>query len=175
MDYPIPLVGFAAWSGTGKTTLLKHLIPILRAKGIRIAVVKHAHHTFDVDHPGKDSHTLRHAGAEQVMLASSKRYAWMRELPESQKEPTLADALHYLDTDGIDLVLVEGFKKEAFLKIECHRPATLKPLLYPDDNTIIAIATDQPMKKDPGIPQLSLNDPTEVADFILKKILAWTG
>ena len=75
MDYPIPLVGFAAWSGTGKTTLLKKLIPILRAKGIRIAVVKHAHHTFDVDHPGKDSHTLRHAGAEQVMLASSKRQA----------------------------------------------------------------------------------------------------
>ncbi|MDZ7753706.1 MAG: molybdopterin-guanine dinucleotide biosynthesis protein B [Gammaproteobacteria bacterium] len=168
IEYPIPLMGFAAFSGTGKTTLLARLLPALRAHGLRIAVVKHAHHRFDIDHPGKDSHTLRKAGAERILVASRHRMALIVEQPERRDDVYLADALAMMDPRGLDLVLVEGFKHEAFPKIELHRPALGKPLLYPYDPTIVAIATDEEAPPaGHGIPHLPLNEPGDIAVFII--------
>ena len=166
-----PLLGFCAWSGTGKTTLLARLIPLLKKKDLRIGVVKHAHHDFDIDHPGKDSYVLRDAGAEQVLVASHRRMAWIREISEGQEEPSLQDALAAMDLDKLDLVLVEGFKHESFNKIELHRSALGKPLLYPEDRNIMAVATDGPVDKPSAttrdIHVLDINRPDQVADFII--------
>lgn len=165
-----PVLGFVAYSGTGKTTLLSKLIPLLKARGLSIALVKHSHHHFDVDHPGKDSHTLRKAGAEQVIIASKKRIAWIAELQDDREEPCLADALQALDSERLDLVLVEGFKFESFAKIEVHREAHEKPYLYPDDDDIIAIVTDQKMNDMQVAPKqfLDLEQPNEVVAFIMQ-------
>lgn len=172
INYPIPLLGFCAFSGTGKTTLLKRLLPLLKTKGLRIGVVKHAHHQFEIDHPGKDSYELRHTGATQILVASRKRLAWVKELPEDHSEPGLEEALQLLDPDALDLVLVEGFKQAAFPKIELHRPSLGKPLLYSTLPGIIAIATDAPLSKpDVQLLQLNLNQPAEIADFIIKTIV----
>lgn len=162
-----PVLGFAAWSGTGKTTLLVQLLPRLRAAGLRIGMIKHAHHSFDVDIPGKDSYELRKAGAEQMLVASQRRWALMREL-DRPREPALADLLAQLDREKLDLILVEGFRAVAFPKIELHRPSMGKPVLHLQDNSIIAVASDAPLST--GLPILDLNRPDEIATFVL----AWS-
>lgn len=159
-----PVLGMAAWSGTGKTTLLVTLLPLLRRQGLRIGMLKHAHHAFDIDHPGKDSYELRKAGAEQMLVASSQRWALMTETPHTQ-EVALLDMLQRLDSSQLDLILVEGFRHEAFPKIELHRSALNKPLLFPEDSSIIAVASDIPLAC--KLPQLDLNAPASIADFIV--------
>lgn len=167
IEFPLPVLGFAAWSGTGKTTLLSQLIPLLSAKGLRVALVKHAHHSFDIDHPGKDSHTLRKAGAEMVVIASKHRIACVRETPESQEEPALKALLAMIDTENIDLVLVEGFKTEDIPKVELHRACLNKPYLYPNDSNIIALAQDSDMTElHCACERLDLGCPQQIADFI---------
>jgi len=165
MNSSKPVLGFAAFSGTGKTTLLKQLIPSLADRGIRVGVIKHAHHNFDIDQPGKDSYELRKAGARQMLVASSRRWALMTEA-DNGTEPRLDDLIGRLDLDNIDLVLVEGFKHVPFSRIELHRPALGHPLLYPDDNSVIAVATDTPV--DTGsLPWLDINDAAAVTEFVL--------
>lgn len=172
IDYPLPLVGFCAYSGTGKTTLLTHLLPLLRLRDLRVGVVKHAHHMFDIDYPGKDSYELRLAGASQMLVASRKRMAWVKESHDNRPEPVLEEALLALETDHLDLVLVEGFKQAAIPKIELHRPALGKPLMYPAMSNIIAIATDAPLAdRNINLPLLNLNQPVEIAAFIIETIL----
>jgi molybdopterin-guanine dinucleotide biosynthesis protein B len=161
----IPVMGFAAWSGTGKTTLLRQLIPWFKARGLRIAVIKATHHDFDIDQPGKDSYELRKAGAAQTLLVSSGRTALIIE-HEHPGEPDLVRALTRLDAQHADLVLVEGFKHVPFPKIELHRPAFGKPLLYPQDPSIVAIATDAPLPEKPAIPVLDPNDIDELGEFV---------
>lgn len=168
---PVPLVGFCAWSGTGKTTLLSKLLPRLRDQGLRIGVVKHAHHDFDIDHPGKDSHTLRQAGANQMLIASRRRMAWIKEFDDSHTEPPLAEALTGLDVDDLDLVLVEGFKHESFPKIELTRRELGKPLLFPDDPDIIAVASDGPLPQNHELPVLDINDPDQIVTFVVEQVL----
>ena len=176
ISYPLPVLGFCAYSGTGKTTLLKQLLPILKLKGLRVGVVKHAHHQFDIDHPGKDSHELRRSGASQMLVTSRKRMAWVKELTEDSPEPDLQETLGVLDEDELDLVLVEGFKQTAFPKIELHRPVLEKPLLHHTIPGIIAIATDTPLPDTDTLPpQLDLNDPLAIADFIIQHILPASG
>ncbi len=167
-SYPIPVIGFAAYSGTGKTALLKKLLPRLTAQGLRIGMIKHAHHRFDIDHPGKDSFELRKAGAEQMLIASGSRWALMTDTPDREEEdPDLMELLARLDTDTLDLVLVEGFKTQPFNKIELQRPSLGKPLLYPTDSSIIAVATDAPLAEETTLPLLDLNDPAAIAHFII--------
>ncbi len=167
---PQPAVlGFAAWSGTGKTTLLKQLIPVLKKRELRLGVVKHAHHNFDVDTPGKDSYELRKAGADHMLIGSRKRWALMVER-DGDDEPRLDELLAHLSGRDLDLILVEGFKHERFAKIELHRPALQRPLLFPDDDSIIAIASDARLTTPPGIPQLDLNQLQDIVDFVVDYI-----
>lgn len=167
---PVPLLGFAAFSGTGKTTLLKKLIPLLKAHGLHMGVIKHSHHSFEIDKPGKDSFELRAAGANPVMLSSSRRRALIVELKQ-EREPRLAEELAHFDMGGLDLIIVEGFKRERFSKIELHRPSLGHPLLFPDDENIIAIATDMPLAIEPTIRQFDLNRPDLIAAFIHRDFL----
>ncbi len=167
IDFPRPILGFIAFSGTGKTTLLERLIPLLRERGVRVALLKHAHHNFDIDTPGKDSYRLRKAGADQVMVASYQRWALITELDETQPEPRLAQLLPHLDPSRFDLLLVEGFKHEAYPKIELQRRTLGKPDLYPDDTSIIALACDDPDRNAP-LTILDINRPGDITDFILK-------
>jgi molybdenum cofactor guanylyltransferase/molybdopterin-guanine dinucleotide biosynthesis protein MobB len=169
-DLPVPTLGFAAFSGTGKTTLLCRLIPLLKERGVRVAMVKHAHHTFDIDTPGKDSYQLRKAGADQMLVASSQRWALMVEDPRDDR-PDLEHLLAHLDPGRADLILVEGFKDEAIPKIELHRAGLHQPLLFPDDDDVIAIATDGPLPTATDLPLLDLNDPAAIADFICTHVL----
>jgi len=165
MTHAKPVLGFAAFSGTGKTTLLVKLLPLLLKRGIRVGMIKHAHHNFDIDTPGKDSYMLRKAGARQMLIASSRRRALMTETPE-QQEPQLEELIKSLSLDSIDLVLVEGFKHLAFPKIELHRSELGKPLLHPEDSNIIALAADHaPDNRD--LPTLDINDADAIADFII--------
>ncbi len=166
IETSIPILGFAAFSGTGKTTLLIKLIPILKDKGIRIGMIKHAHHNFDIDTPGKDSYELRKAGADQMLITSRRRWALMVETAEQSGDPDLNEMLQQLDQSKLDLVLVEGFKHVRFPKIELHRPSLGKPLLFPEDDSIIALATEQSMDSNNQIPRLDLNNPEIIADFI---------
>lgn len=163
---PLPVLGFAAFSGTGKTTLLAQLIPQLAQQGVRVALIKHAHHDFDIDHPGKDSHTLRKAGAHQVLVASDRRRALITEYPQAC-EPELSELVAALDPARADLVLVEGFRHVPFAKIELHRPALGHPLLCRQDRSIIAVASDAPLHV-AHVPQLDLNNPAAIATFIMK-------
>lgn len=163
------MLGFAAFSGTGKTTLLKRLIPLLKAAGLRVGLIKKSHHDFAIDYPGKDSYELRQAGASPVMLASSHRRAIITE-HEDRRERSLAEELGYFDLAAVDLVLVEGFKHEAFPKIELHRPALGKPLLFQHDDSIIAIATDAALPVEPHLPVFDINAPEPLADFILSRL-----
>lgn len=167
VDFPRPVLGFIAFSGTGKTTLLEQLIPLLRERGVRVALLKHTHHEFDIDKPGKDSYRLRKAGANQVMVASARRWALITEQPEERDEPQLRELLPHLDPEQFDLLLVEGFKHEHFPKIELRRKVLGKPLLYPNDSHIIAIACDTPQLQAP-VPVLDINQPEAIGDFILE-------
>lgn len=166
MQFDKPVLGFAAFSGVGKTTLLEKLIPLLSADGIRVAVIKHAHHNFDIDHPGKDSYRLRKAGAEQMLVASNQRWALMTEQKQAG-DPQLSELLSKIDTNAADLIIVEGFKHVPFSKIELHRPVMKKPLLYKEDRSIIAVAHDSPVKISTHLPQLDLNAPADIKKFIV--------
>jgi molybdopterin-guanine dinucleotide biosynthesis protein MobB len=168
--FPLPLIGLCAYSGTGKTTLLIQLIPRLKRRNLRVGVVKHAHHNFDIDHPGKDSYEFRHAGAEQVAVASHKRIAWIKENPVEKKEPALSDALAALDINDLDLVIAEGFKSESFAKIELHRPSLGKPLICTQDKNIIALATDADVTVTPAPQLLDLNNVDEITEFIISYV-----
>lgn len=169
----VPIVGFAAYSGTGKTTLLTRLIPLLKQRHLNIAVIKHAHHEFDIDQPGKDSYKIRKSGANQMLIASRKRWALMVEL-DDQPEAPLQALINQLDTTSLDLILVEGFKHEAFPKIELHRAELGKNLLFPADPTVIAIATDLTPDKLSAfrdIKCLDINHPAHIADFICDNLI----
>lgn len=168
LETPIPLMGICAFSGTGKTTLLTRLLPLLRERAIRVAVVKHAHHSFEMDTPGKDSYELRKAGASQMLVASRNRMALLTENLERKDEPVLAEALALLDFASADLVLVEGFKHESIPKIELYRPALGKPLLCREDDNILAVASDGVVELPPGLPLLDLNAPAQIAAFIVR-------
>jgi molybdopterin-guanine dinucleotide biosynthesis protein B len=157
------IFGLAGWSGSGKTTLLTALIPELIARGITVSTIKHAHHAFDIDQPGKDSWRHRQAGASEVMIASERRWALLHEL-RGQPELSLDDLVARMSP--VDLVLVEGFKRHAHPKIEICRPALGKPLLYPDDPDIVAVASDAALP-DLSLPWLPLSDPTAIAAFII--------
>jgi len=165
MTFPKPVLGFAAFSGTGKTTLLEKLIPQLTEQGIRIAMIKHAHHEFEIDKPGKDSYRLRKAGAQQMLIASSRRQALMTE-NATPREPYLDDLVLRMDLNNIDLVLVEGFRHVPFPRIELHRKILGKTLLYPDDPGIIAVASDH-LVDCGGLPALDINDTAAIAAFIV--------
>ncbi|MXP64935.1 molybdopterin-guanine dinucleotide biosynthesis protein B [Roseomonas sp. M0104] len=162
------LIGLAGWSGAGKTTLLAKLIPCLTGRGIRVSTIKHAHHRFDVDQPGKDSHVHRQAGAEQVLVASSLRWALITEL-RGAPEPRLEELLGHLSP--VDLVLVEGFKRDAHPKIEVFRVANEKPWLHPEDPAIRAVASDAPPPG--GLPRAGLDDVEAVADLALRYAVPW--
>lgn len=167
---PTPLIGFAAYSGTGKTTLLTKLIPLLKKNKLRVGVIKHSHHAFDIDYPGKDSYRIRRAGASPVLLVSRFRRAIISEF-ESPREPCLHQQLTYFDNEDLDIILVEGFKKENFPKIELHRPSLEKPLLFPEDDSIIAIACDQKPLGSVSIPILDINEPEQICRFILERFI----
>ncbi|MDX1573390.1 MAG: molybdenum cofactor guanylyltransferase MobA [Methylophaga sp.] len=166
VNCPLPMLGISAFSGTGKTTLLTKLLPQLRAKGLRVAVIKHAHHRFDIDKPGKDSYQIREAGASQVVVASKNLLALMQTPLAQREEPQLAECLARLDYDALDLVLVEGFKQTNFAKLELHRPSLGKPLLADEDPHIIALATDAPVNINRDLTVLDLNDVGKIAEFI---------
>ena len=159
----LPVLGFAASSGTGKTTLISRLIPLLNERGLKVGLIKHSHHDFDIDQPGKDSYRLRKAGASPVVLVSSHRRAIISEL--STGEPRLSEQLFCFNNEPIDLVIVEGFKNEKFPKIELHRAELGQSLLHPHDDSIIAIASNVNRAFD--IPHIDLNAPQQLADFII--------
>ncbi len=159
------IFGLAGWSGSGKTTLLTQVLPRLIGRGLRVSTIKHAHHNFDLDKPGKDSHTHRLAGAAEVLIASSHRWALMHEL-RGAPEPPLAILLRKLSP--VDLVIVEGFKFDALPKLEIHRAEIDKPLLQPDDPHIVAIASDAAVEGARG-PVLPLDDYEGIADLIIER------
>lgn len=161
------VVGFAGFSGSGKTTLVERLIPALKLRGLRVSVVKHAHHHFDIDHPGKDSWRHRQAGAFETVVASSRRLALIREF-EQPAQLTAHQVIAEL-YPGVDWVIVEGFKDSNLLKVEVWRPDAGKPALYPDDPFIVAVATDAPdrLPHPTGRPVLDLNDPDAVAQWLV--------
>ena len=159
------ILGFAAYSGTGKTHLLIQLIPLLKQRGLRVGVIKHSHHNFEIDYPGKDSYELRSAGATPMLIVSPHRRAVITEF-EPPQEINLQDQFAAFTVEKLDLILVEGFRHEAFTKIELHRPSLGKPFLHPHDSHIMAIASDQPLDTEINIPCLDLNNPSAIADFI---------
>jgi len=157
--------GVTGWKNAGKTGLMERLVAEITARGFSVSTVKHAHHTFEVDHPGKDSHRHRVAGAREVLLASRNRVALMHELRD-EEEPTLEALLARLSP--VDLVLIEGYKRDAHPKIEAHRTEPGNPLIAPDDDTIKAVASDTPLDLDR--PVFDLNDTVAIADFILAEV-----
>lgn len=159
------IIGLAGWSGSGKTTLITKLIPCLRARGLRVSTLKHAHHGFDLDKPGKDSFVHRESGATEVIISSAKRWAILHEL-RGEEEWNMVDLVAKMSP--VDLVLVEGFKRDAFPKLEVHRTANGKPLLYPDDPHIVVVACDTPLS-DVKIPLVDLNEIDAIADLLLKQ------
>jgi len=161
------IIGLAGWSGSGKTTLVTRVIPVLTGRGLKVATVKHAHHDFDIDQPGKDSWLHREAGASEVAIVSSRRWAIVHELG-NEPEPPLADVLAKLSP--VDLVIVEGFKRHAHPKIEIFRAAVGKPLLHPEDDCIVAIATDAPLPQ-AQLPVLMLDDIAGIADAMQAEAL----
>jgi molybdopterin-guanine dinucleotide biosynthesis protein B len=156
----VKVIGIVGWSGSGKTTLLTRLIPLLRASGLTVSTVKHTHHGFDMDRPGKDTYRHREAGAHEVMVAAGTRWALLHEV--AGPEPMLPDLLGRLEP--VDLVLVEGFKSHPYPKLEVHRPALGKPPIWPEQPDIVAIATDAPLAAPHLV--LPLNDPAAVARWI---------
>jgi molybdopterin-guanine dinucleotide biosynthesis adapter protein len=158
------VIGIAGWSGAGKTTLLTRVIPCLTGRGMRVSTIKHAHHDFDVDQPGKDSHTHRTAGATEVLVSSANRWALMHEM-RGEGEMALDALLAKLSQ--VDLVLVEGFKKQAHPKLEVYRVVVGKPLLHPEDQNIVAIASDGALEA--SVPVVSLDDTEAVTDILVAK------
>jgi molybdopterin-guanine dinucleotide biosynthesis protein B len=156
------MIGLAGWSGSGKTTLLAKLIPVLIARGRSVSTIKHAHEAFDVDKPGKDSHTHRLAGAREVLVSGARRWALLHELRD-EPEPALAELVTHIAP--VDLLIVEGFKREQHAKLEVHRSAVGKPLLYPGDPNIVAIASDAPLRDVP-VPAADLDDIEAIADLV---------
>jgi molybdopterin-guanine dinucleotide biosynthesis adapter protein len=158
------IIGLAGWSGSGKTTLLAQVIPRIVARGLRVSTVKHAHHSFDIDQPGKDSHTHRMAGATEVVVGSLRRWAIVHEL-RGEAEPALSALIEKVTP--VDLLLVEGYKGEPHPKLEVYRAAVGKPLLHPQDPAIVAIASDAPL---PGarIPRVALDDIDGIVDMLLR-------
>jgi molybdopterin-guanine dinucleotide biosynthesis protein B len=156
------VIGFAGWSGAGKTTLIVKLIPELNRRGLSVSTIKHAHHNFDLDQPGKDSYEHRTAGAEEVLVASANRVALMREL-RGAPEPSLGELFRLLKT--VDLVLVEGFKRDRLPKIEVFRTANAKPPLYPEDNNIVALISD--VVPSGRLPHAAIDDIAAAADLVL--------
>ncbi len=159
------IFGFAGWSGSGKTTLIEKLIPLFVAQGLKVSLIKHAHHTFDVDQPGKDSYRHRHAGCAEVLVTSSRRWVLMHEL-RGAPEPGFAELIERVSP--CDLLLVEGFKREKLPKLEVYRASVGESLLHPQDSSFVAIASDS--KVETKLPQFYLNDAPSIASFILKHI-----
>ena len=159
------VIGMAGYSGSGKTTLIEKVIPILVGEGLRVSLVKHAHHEFDLDQPGKDSWRHRHAGCTEVLVSSSRRWAIVHEL-RGAPEASLDEQLKRLSP--CDVVIVEGYKAAAIPKIEVHRRAADVPLLHPDDPHVVAVASDEPLETD--LPQLDIDSPQDVARFIVKHL-----
>jgi molybdopterin-guanine dinucleotide biosynthesis adapter protein len=157
------VIGIAGYSGSGKTTLIEKLIPVLVRDGLRVALIKHAHHEFDVDQPGKDSYRHRNAGCAEVLISSSKRWALLHEL-RGAAEPALQDQLKHLSP--CDLVIVEGYKSEPIPKIEVHRRAGHTRLLYPVDPQVVAVATDESL--DTPLPQIDIDDAEALARFVVQ-------
>jgi molybdopterin-guanine dinucleotide biosynthesis protein B len=157
----VQVLGIVGWSGSGKTTLLTRLIPILRTAGLTVSTVKHTHHGFDIDRPGKDTYRHRQAGAREVLIASGTRWVLLHEV--AGREPELPELLARMQP--VDLVLVEGYKTHPFPKVEVHRPALGKPPIWPDQPDVVAVATDAPLCLDRRI--LPLNDPAAIAEWIL--------
>jgi molybdopterin-guanine dinucleotide biosynthesis adapter protein len=165
------IVGLAGWSGSGKTTLVTKVIPVLVGRGLKVATVKHAHHEFDTDQPGKDSWLHRRAGASEVAIVSSRRWAIVHELgegPQQEPEPPLADMLAKLS--AVDLVIVEGFKRHAHPKLEIYRAVIGKPLLHPDDDCIVAIASDAALPQ-VELPVVMLDDIETIANILQAEAL----
>ena len=160
------VIGLAGWSGAGKTTLLTRVIPLLLKEGLRVSVIKHAHHAFDVDVPGKDSWKHREAGASEVLVSSSQRWALMHEL-RGAAEPRLPELLTKMSR--VDLVVVEGFKREPHRKIEVHRAANAKPLLFPDDPDVVGIATDAVVET--TLPAAHLDDIAAIAAMMQRSAM----
>ncbi|QIK37950.1 molybdopterin-guanine dinucleotide biosynthesis protein B [Caldichromatium japonicum] len=167
---PLPVIGFVAPSGTGKTTLIRRLLSFLRAQGIRVGYLKHTHHRFDLDQPGKDSFEVRSAGASQVILASRLRWALLVENEQALPEPDLWAMLARFDPTTLDLVLAEGFKHERYPKIEVYRAAINQPPLYPQDPDIIALVTDDPPPVMPHPPVLAFAQIEVLAALICKHL-----
>ncbi len=166
----IPVIGFFAFSAnTGKTTLLTKLLPILKQRGLRVGVIKHTHHDFEIDKPGKDSYELRKAGAQQTLVASRTRWALIVETERHQSDPGLDALLQHLEQTQLDLILVEGFKHETFPKIELHRGDLQSPWLFPGDDSIIAVASDVSPPDGTDLPYLDINNPQQIADFICRR------
>ncbi|HIF59654.1 MAG TPA: molybdopterin-guanine dinucleotide biosynthesis protein B [Rhodospirillales bacterium] len=159
------IFGLAGWSGSGKTTLIVNLIPELVGRGLSVSTMKHAHHEFDIDQPGKDSYEHRQAGASEVIISASKRWALMHEV-RNENEPSVEELISQMTP--VDLLLVEGFKWHAHPKMEIHRPAVGKPLLQNNDPEIIAVASDEKLTN-LSVPVFDLNDIIGIADFIIKK------
>jgi len=157
------IIGLAGWSGAGKTTLLAKVLPLIVARGLTVSTLKHAHHSFDLDQPGKDSHTHRMAGATEVLIASANRYALMHEL-RGAPEPSFEELVRQMSP--VDLLLVEGFKRHPHPKIEVYRSSLGKPHLHPEDPFVVAIASDERLPELP-LPCLPLSDARAVASFIL--------
>lgn len=160
------IFGLAGWSGSGKTTLVKRLLPELIGRGYTVSTVKHAHHNFDIDKPGKDSYEHRRAGATEVMVSSANRWALMHE-NRGAAEPDLEDLVARMTP--VDLLIVEGFKRENHEKLEIHRPSVGKDLLCPDDPLIVAVASDEALPQ-AQVPVLDLNDVPAIAEFILAQV-----
>ena len=162
------LIGFAAYSGTGKTTLIKDVVMILKKSNYSVSVIKHAHHNFDIDQPGKDSYEIRKSGAENMLISSENRWALMHENMNND-ELTLIDLINLLEKIKYDLILVEGFKAESFPKIELYRAEISKDreLLSSSDKNVVAIATEQKTKLETSLPVLDINNPQNIADFII--------
>jgi molybdopterin-guanine dinucleotide biosynthesis protein B len=161
------IIGLAGWSGSGKTTLITKLVPCLIGRGLRVSTLKHAHHGFDLDKPGKDSFMHREAGATEVIISSAKRWAILHELRE-EEEWDLAHLAAKMSP--VDLVLVEGFKRDAFPKLEIHRAANGKPLIQPEDPYIVAVAADTGVEA--AVPVIDLNDIDAIADLLLQHAVA---
>ena len=159
------IFGVTGWKNSGKTGLMERLITEFTARGLSVSSIKHAHHSFDIDHPGRDSYRHRDAGARQVLLASRNRWALMHELRD-EDEPSLGDLLKQLSP--VDLVLIEGYKRDRHPKIEAHRKETGQPLIAPEDETIVAVASDASVAIDR--PVLDLNDTASIANFIAQDL-----